>query len=271
MGLTKVRFGLTITDGGADKERAPVPFVAELSKRAGIELEAVTSPSYEALATAMNKGELELAWLPPVVFLRTDPKKTKPLVAIRRGSDGSYHSALIVREDAPFKEAKDLAGSRAAWVDPWSAAGFILPRLALLSKGIDPRTLFRAESFQWSHKAAVVAVVDGAADVAGTYAHVNADGKIVTGGWTSVKDAKVRVLEQVGRVPPDLMCASASLDDALVTKVRDALLAATADDELGKAAQTLFQSSSFAALGEGDYDGLRKELDIAEQKKLFAS
>jgi phosphate/phosphite/phosphonate ABC transporter binding protein len=271
MADSKVRFGLTFTDGGAEKERALAPFVAELGKRAGIDIEAVTSPSYEALATSMNKGELELAWLPPVVFLRTDSKKAKPLVAIRRGSDGSYHSALIVREDASFKETKDLAGARAAWVDPWSAAGFIIPRLALLTKGIDPRTLFRAESFQWSHKAAVVAVVDGAADVAGTYAHVDADGKIVTGGWTSVKDAKVRVLEQVGRVPPDLLCASASLDEALVTKLRDVLLAATAEDELGKAAQTLFQSSSFAPLGDADYDGLRKELDKAEEKKLFAS
>ena len=271
MSGTKVRFGLTFTEGSAEKERALAPFVAELSKRADITIETVTSPSYEALAAAMKQGELDLAWLPPIVFLRTDAKTTKPLVAIRRGSDGSYHSALIVRDDAPFKEAKDLTGSRAAWVDPWSAAGFIIPRLALLTKGIDPRSLFRAESFQWSHKAAVMAVVDGAADVAGTYAHVDDDGKVVTGGWTNVKDAKVRVLESVGRVPPDLICASASMDEALVAKLRDVLPAATPEDELGKAAQTLFQSASFARLGETDYDGLRKDLSLAEEKKLFAS
>jgi phosphate/phosphite/phosphonate ABC transporter binding protein len=270
MGDTKVRFGMTFTGGGGD-ERTLRPFISELERRAGIAIEPTASPSYEALAKAMNKGELDLAWLPPVVFLRTDAKTTKPLVTIRRGSDGSYHSALIVRDDSPFKEAKDLEGSRAAWVDPWSAAGFIIPRLALLTKGIDPRTLFRAESFQWSHKAAVLAVVDGAADVAGTYAHVDGDGKVVTGGWTSVKDAKIRVLESLGRVPPDLLCTSSKMEEELLTKLRDVLLAATPEDELGKAAQTLFQSASFTTLGDADYDGLRKELDLAEQKKLFAS
>jgi ABC-type phosphate/phosphonate transport system substrate-binding protein len=167
-------------------------------------------------------------------------------------------------------EPKDLKNARAAWVDPWSAAGFIIPRLWLLSNGIDPRTLFRAESFKWSHKAAVQAVVDGAADVAGTYASLDAGGAMTSGGWSTIPEAKVRVLQKLGAVPPDLIAHADTLSTSAVEAITRALVDVKEDQALALACQELFQATEFAPAAESDYDALAKELEAGEKKDLFA-
>ena len=265
----KLTFGAAFSEPGADKDHALARFVTALGRRSGLEI-APKACSYESLAAGFLDGSVTLGWLPPVVFVKARASAT-PILRIRRGDDKSYSAALIVRADAPFKEPKDLRGARAAWVDPWSAAGFIIPRLWLLSHDVDPRTLFRAESFKWSHKAAIQAVMDGAADVAGTYARVDADGALSSGGWSTIKDANVRVLTKLDAVPPDLIACASSLGEATVAAVKAALTNVHEDKALADACNELFQATELLDVSADDYDALQKELEEGEAKKLFAS
>ena len=266
---TTLTFGAAFSEGSPDKNDALGRFVKALAARSGLSIVAKAC-SYESLAASMKDGTVNVAWLPPIVYLKS-AAVARPLLRIKRGNDKSYQTALVVREDSPYVEPKDLKNARAAWVDPWSAAGFIIPRLWLLSHGVDPRKHFRAESFKWSHRAAVQAVVDGAADVAGTYASVDPGGALTSGGWSTVPDAKVRVLQKLGAVPPDLIATAESVPKESVAALEKALTSVKEDEALSAACQELFQATEFAGVSESDYDALKKDLDEGEKKDLFAS
>lgn len=266
---TPIIFGAAFSAPDPDKNDALESFVKALAARSGLSITAKAC-TYESLAASMKDGTVSLGWLPPIVYLKASAV-ARPLLRIQRGKDRSYQTALVVREDSPYKEPKDLKGARAAWVEPWSAAGFVIPRLWLLSHGVDPRTLFRAESFKWSHKAAVQAVVDGAADVAGTYASLNAEGALTSGGWSTVKEAKTRVLQQLGPVPPDLIAHATSVPESAVLALKTALTDVTDDEALCLACKELFQATELGEVSATDYDALRKELEYGESKNLFAS
>jgi phosphonate transport system substrate-binding protein len=88
--------------------------------------------------------------------------------AVRRGKS-SYRSALVVRkgEGGPLGS---LAGKRAAWVDPHSVAGYLLPAAFLRKNALEPARVFKHQFFAGSYPAALGAVLSEHADVAPIHA-----------------------------------------------------------------------------------------------------
>src|SRR5262249_42872492 len=124
-----------------------------------------------------------------------------------------------------------LKGMRAAWVDRWSAAGFVLPRVNLSLLGVDPRTLFRTEKFYGSHRNAIKALIDGACDVTGTYARAGDSGHVTTGAWSEFDGAEVRVLTTFGAIPPDVLAVRTPVAAQIHEKVLAALKGMCEDEK----------------------------------------
>jgi phosphate/phosphite/phosphonate ABC transporter binding protein len=239
-----------------------------LGDEVGLEVVRRDSKSYESLAMAVREGKVDLAWLPPIVYVRIIEGVT-PVGSIQRGGKTSYEAALIVRADAKTKSVDALRGSRAGWVDPWSAAGFVLPRIKLAILGVDPRRLFRTERFHGSHHGAIEALIEGACDVAGTYSRTNDKGEVVTGAWTEVEGADVRVLTTFGAIPPDVLAVRRNMLPATHEKVLEALRAASKNDEARPLLRAIFGGEDLVEEIDKGYDGLRNALDGAISRGLF--
>jgi phosphate/phosphite/phosphonate ABC transporter binding protein len=238
------------------------------SKHAGIDLELVEAATYEDLANDVRKAKVDIAWLPPIVRVRVGDAAA-PLGSILRDGRITYETALIVRKDSTAKSIANLKRARAGWVDRWSAAGFVLPRINLALLGIDPRSFFRTESFHGSHRAVVEAVMSGLCDVAGTYAQADVKGKVKGGAWSEVDGADVRVLATFGAIPPDVIAARSELPEAQRAAVRDALRAASADDEGRKLLRAVFGGETFVEDMTKSYESLARALDMASARGLF--
>src|SRR5690606_4525496 len=115
--------------------------------------------------------------------------------------------------DSPLRRIEDLRGGRAAWVDEWSASGYMIPRLRLRLLGFELSSLFREEHFYGTHTAALQAVLDGEADVAGTYTKTNGDGTIIDGPWMQMESARVRLLLTFGEIPQDVFAVGSKVDE----------------------------------------------------------
>src|SRR5579883_1487129 len=210
----------------AAKQRM-VEFTILLGKLSGAEVAVCEADTYSELAGLVHRRSVDIAWLAPIPFIALERRKAAaPLVSHHRGGRAQFHSVLIVPARSRIRTPYGLKKKRAAWVDPHSASGYVIPRIQLAAFGIDPRTAFAAERFYGSHEAAVRAVVGGKADFAGTYAQLDRDGAPLRGSWLEVPGAAdaVRVLVTFGAVPGDVIVARRDLPAATRERLTHALI-----------------------------------------------
>ena len=264
----RVVFGLVVPSAGSDLPTRVEGLTKMIGEHAGVEVERLDAPSYEALAKEVREGRVDIAWLPPIVFVRL-ADAVVPVGSILRGGKSAYEAALVVRSDSRIRSIDNLRGTRAGWVDPWSAAGFVLPRVKLALLGVDPRSVFRTETFHGSHRAAMKALAEGACDVAGTYARADEDGKVIAGAWSEIEGAEVRVLATFGAIPPDVIGVRKDYPEAARVKFLEALRAACSEESTRKILREIFNGDELEEGLVPGYDALRSALDMATARGLF--
>src|SRR5262249_37920440 len=161
-----------------DTARGPLAeFVTWVGERSRLALSTKFLDSYEALAQRIRDAQIDVAWLPPVVYVLLERAGlVEAVVGNHRAGHAAFHGGLLVRAEEPVHTLDGLRGMRVAWVDPLSASGYVIPRIQLAMLGVDPRTTFEEQRFVGSHDAAVRAVARGEADVAATFARVDGAG-----------------------------------------------------------------------------------------------
>ncbi len=237
-----------------------------VGERAGVMLVRRQVASYDDLARLLRGGVLQVVWLPPILFARLDVEGiVRELVCAERGGSEPYVSALVARAGSGITKLDDLRGKRVAWVDPLSAAGYVVPRLRLVHLGRAPGDLFAEESFFGSHAAVVRAVLEGVVDVGATYAGFGPRGELVRGAFTELgaRAEDLVVVEAFGSVPSDVIAVHAGVPEELATALADALEAASRDREMGEVVRTTFGATRFVRKPLGGHDLLRAEIEHA--------
>lgn len=134
---------------------------------AGVVVDVVIPRDYDALRLAVLTGAVDAALAPPVVCAQLVAAKVPvPLQVVRRGHT-AFASALVVRRGCRVSLVPRTL--RAAWVDPLSMCGHLLPRAHLRAGRHRLDGFFVDEHFHGSYRAALQAVVDGRADTAGVH------------------------------------------------------------------------------------------------------
>jgi phosphonate transport system substrate-binding protein len=231
-----------------------------LAKLSGVEVRPSPADSYDHLARRVHKKTFDLAWMPPIPFIALQSKKSAvPLVTSFRGGASQFHAVILVRADSRVRTPQGLKGKRAAWVDPHSASGFVLPRVQLSLLGLDPRGAFKEERFYGSHEAVVRAVVGGRADFAATYARLDRSGEVVNGVWADLPGAEqqVRVLATFGMVPNDVIVARSDLEEDLREDMTRALVGVCNDVKGGLLVREVFGVHEFRRWTPASYEPLR--------------
>ena len=228
-----------------------------------------------SLATAIVSGFVDLAWLPPIPFIRLEQRRAVvPLVAHQRDGQTHFHSALIVQADSPLETVADLRGARPAWVDTDSASGYVMPRVGLADSGLDPRTAFGPQRFCGSHEAVVRTVVAGRADFGATYGGVDEAGSVSRGPWLDVTDEKgrpapVRVLARFGTIPGDTTAARAGLSPDLRERIAGVLQALPGRRKNRALIRRLFGVDEFRPWEASSHDELRRLTEDALRRGII--
>lgn len=247
-------------------------FSLALGALAGAELAVYEAASYEELARAMVLGEVDFAWLPPLAFVALERRKAVvPLASAQRGGGTAFYSAIIVARDSELVAPEDLAGARAAWVDRYSASGYVVPRVGLAAVGVDPRVAFSEERFWHSHEAVVRAVVAGRADFGATFAGVDAMEQITRGAWMDVPgaDDAIRVVVRFGAIPGDVVAARTQLAEPKRRALSRALLSLSREPEHRLLLSDAFGVDEFGRWVSAGYDALRRLAEDASKRGLL--
>jgi serine/threonine-protein kinase len=211
--------------------------------------------SYSTLIDALCEEEVELAWLPPVAYLRA--RQVGPvhlLLAIERAEGPAYGSALVASQQAGIQSLHEIRGKRVAWVDVWSAAGYLMPRSIIREAGFDPEQVFASQTFVGSHVAVLDAVQQGRADVGATYCSLDEHGALVAAPWTDRPG--LRPIALSGAIPGDAICASGEIALADAEAMVEPLIALSAESR-GPALMTrVFGAGRFVEVDPSYYQAL---------------
>jgi phosphonate transport system substrate-binding protein len=248
IGPQRIRLGIALTTNPTSTKFKLREFCEALGAASGLTVTGEGLWSYQRLLDAMQAGDIDLAWLPPILALAAIERgEVRALALPVRGGVASYSTALFTREDSEIVGLDDLVGRRAAWVDPQSAAGYLVIRAFLRSRGVDLERAFTSESFVGNYDAVTRAVVEGRADVGATFIHLGPSDEdetelgVIRAGWGS---ADVRMVAHAGPIPSDVVVAKSDTPAAVVEAIQG-LLVDGGGERLRSAAATLFSAEGF--------------------------
>ncbi len=267
----KLVFGAVRRDDSEVGKKPLERFARALEEAAGLDVHVFEAPTYGELAAAMARGDVDVAWLPPIPFIALERKGVaEGLVSQRRAGRAEFHAVLVVGVGSPIQTLEELQGTRAAWVDPYSASGYVVPRIELDARGIDPRAAFSAERFFRSHSEVVRAVIEGRADVGATFGGVDAAGAVTRGAWLELpRGDTVRVLAVLAAIPGDVIAARNDLPKRTRETVTRALVALARDRVQRVFVRDLFGSEDFRRWLPAGYDQLRDQTAVASAKGML--
>jgi phosphate/phosphite/phosphonate ABC transporter binding protein len=269
--VTRLVFGLVAPAPSSEGEaRASFGELASwMRAHAAVELERKTSPTYKELTASVREGTSDVAWLPPVVYAWLAEAVT-PLGSIVREGRTRYSAALVVSKGSNVNSLADLRAARAGWVDPWSAAGYVVPRIELARAGIDPGSAFSIETFHGTHRDVLLALARGDCDVAGTYARSRDDGEAAAdGAWSELEGVDVRVLATFGSIPADVIAVRRNLSPEPYERILAGLRKACTDPTARPLVRAVFGGDELCAGIEPGHDELRRAYERAVANGLF--
>ena len=268
-------FGVVLTTELGDDSASFEKLSAWMRVHAHIALERRDLRSYQALSESVRSGKCDLAWLPPVVYARL-AESVNTVGHIARGDSSTYSAALITLARSRFLSLEDLGNAnapararpRAGWVDPWSAAGYVVPRIELARAGIDPGQTFSSETFYGSHGDVVAALARGDCDVAGTYAQANGD-EMPQGAWSKVPGLHVHVITTFASIPSDVIAARRSLAPAHYIRALAAFRNACESEEARPLVRDVFGGDDLREGVAPGHAAFKRAFERAKLKGLF--
>jgi phosphonate transport system substrate-binding protein len=223
--------GLIPAESNAEMIQKFEPMRAYLEKKLGEKVKVFTATDYAGVIEAMKKKRIDIAWFGPLSYYLAEKEAGAEAFAVGVMQNGrsTYKSYFIVPGDSPAKTLMDLKGKNAAFVDPASTSGGLMPTYILKkATGMTPEQFFGKFTWAGSHDAAEMAVknktVDVAADNNITYPMMIEKGLITA--------QSNRVLMESPDLPGSPLSYRKDLPDEMKEKIRNAVLSAHNDIEV---------------------------------------
>lgn len=167
-----VRFGILPLGGAFESRNDWEPLLADLGRAVGRPVSMLSVTSYEALEQAIQRNEVDMAFLSGKMALDAVTLRRMDVVAQVTRHDGlpGYRALLLTRKTAPYNSLKALLAAPEQWRlargENRSVSGFIVPQLQFfLPNHIAMETRFRSEVVG-THQVTALAVANGEADIA---------------------------------------------------------------------------------------------------------
>ncbi|WP_307598393.1 phosphate/phosphite/phosphonate ABC transporter substrate-binding protein [Variovorax boronicumulans] len=169
---TAVRFGILPLGGAFESRSDWDPLLAELSRAIHRPVSVLSVNSYEALEQAIQRDEVDMAFLSGKMALDAVTQRRMKVVAqvVRHDGLPGYRALLLARKTPPLNTLKGLLDQPDRWRlargEKQSVSGFIVPQLQLfLPNHIVMETRFLSEVVG-THQTNALAVANSEADVA---------------------------------------------------------------------------------------------------------
>lgn len=168
----EVNFGIISTETTANLRSVWDPFLADMSKKTGLQIKGFFASDYAGVIEAMRFKKVQLAWFGNKSAMEAVDRAEGEVFAQSVDADGNpgYWSHLIVHKDSPIKSLDDVLKCDKSldlgFGDPNSTSGFLVPSTFIFAaRNIDPRNCFKTVRGA-NHEANALAVANKLVHVA---------------------------------------------------------------------------------------------------------
>jgi len=241
-----LRFGSVAMDSPMVMQQRLLPLTSYLSKTLGRPVVLRLSTNMPGAINALVSGDVDFAYLTPVAYVNAQGRSKVQLVvktvAERRPS---FKLMIVVRENSTIRKVEDLAGKRFAFGDPAA----LLQRAVVVGAGM-PLQRLGEYAFVDHYDNVVRGVLVGDYDA----------GIVIDSTASRWQGRGIRVVYASQDLPPYNITASANLDQATVSRLREALLRLDAANPAHKPIIAALGETytGFAVTGDANYDVIRK-------------
>ncbi|WP_116475299.1 phosphonate ABC transporter substrate-binding protein [Zobellella maritima] len=169
--LSTINFGIISTESQQNLKQSWEPFLADMEKQLGVEVEAFFAPDYAGIIQGMRFDKVDIAWLGNKSAMEAVDRAGGEIFAQTVRADGQpgYWSLLIAHQDSPLNTVEDVLAQRKELVfgngDPNSTSGFLVPSYYVFAQNqVSPQEFKR--TLNSSHEVNVFAVLNKQVDVA---------------------------------------------------------------------------------------------------------
>ncbi len=205
-----IRLGSVAMDTPREMHQRLLPLTQYLSRTLGRPVELVLAQNMPAAINDVTTGNVELAYLTPVAYLRSKERSNTQLIAkMVTDHKASFKLMIVVRDDSAIQKVEDLHGKLFAFGDPAA----LLQRAVVVGAGIDLDTLERYD------------FLDHYDNIVRGVLHRDYDAGILKDTkaykW---KDKGIRILFSSDELPPYNITAAPHVDQKLLDQLRRAFL-----------------------------------------------
>jgi phosphonate transport system substrate-binding protein len=248
-------FGMTPVVGVEATQARFAPLAEYMSEQLGVPVRLLVADSYGSLIEKMVAGEVDLAKLSPLAYVRVRQQIPSMKLIATHVANGSatYSSYLVALQDSNFSILKSPPGTRICFADPDSTSGYLYPAAYLRSRGIAPESDLKAE-FAGDHRACLEGLFAGRYDIAATWA-----GAIRDARQSGLDVGELTIVAKTGRIPYDAYCVRPGLDDKIALRIQQLLLRTNTLSRAGR--RVLSSTLGINGWVPGDdrvYDGIRR-------------
>lgn len=244
--LDEIRFGSVAMDTPAAMHHRLSPLISYLTETLGRPVSLALSPNMKEAIAAVAQGDVDLAYLTPVAYIRAHAQGSAQLVAktVTQGK-GTFQLMVVVKEESPINRIDQLAGKSFAFGDPAA----LLQRAAVVEAGL-PLALLSKQAFLGHYDNISRSVLRGFYD-AGILKDTTA---------LEWQGKGLRILHSSPQLPPYNIAASATVDAVMLERMRDAFLQLDPENpehfSVIKALDVNY--TGFAATDDSEYEIVRR-------------
>jgi phosphate/phosphite/phosphonate ABC transporter binding protein len=210
-----LRFGVVPLQEPSVMFRKFTPLSEYLSKKLGRKIDLKVAIDMDSAVKDIGSNVTQLCAMGPANYVDANTKYGVKVIAKALRNGVPFHrAAIVIKADSPLKSLRELKGRSLALVSPKSATGHIMPLAALRDAGIAVADL-RLYEFLGSHDKVAKAVRNGEFDAGG----------MPEESAKKFADKGLKILELTPEIPEFNVCCNPTLNPAIMTTMRDALVA----------------------------------------------
>ena len=228
-----------------------LPLKMKLQKVTGWNITIYVAEDYSDLQDKIRKGVVQIAFLPPLLYVELMDQMDM-ILKVKRNGKSFYRGEILTL--STIDSLSQLRGANWAYPDKHSTSGYLLPVYTLRRMGIDPEEFFGYGYEAGSHDAAIILLLRGNVQVATVFDDAR---ELVRRQYPDVYE-KTKVLLYTDSIPNDGIAVFKGMSERNRKKLVRAMEEIMEDETLRSIMKRLLGVEEFVPAKSEEYEVVKR-------------